>query len=92
MTLDDNWECSAYGPGGLAIGAVCFIAGSGLFARVCPSAEACSGVMAAERQRIYNLIQEKAAAGNPEFVYLAAEFPRPDMLLGGAGSGPSADG
>jgi hypothetical protein len=76
-----DWDCEAYGPRGAEVGALCFIAPEG--GRLCRSPEHCRDVMAEERQRVFNRIQRLAAAGIPDFVYLAAEFPTPDTLLGG---------
>jgi hypothetical protein len=89
---DPEWECGAYGPGGLAVGAACFIAGKVWGARVCDSAATCHGIMTAERQALFDRIQALGAAGVPDFIDLAESFTSPDMLLGGAGSGPGADG
>lgn len=76
-----DWDCEAYGPRGTEVGALCFIALEG--GRLCRSPEHCRDVMQEERQRMFNRIQRLAAAGISDFVYLAAEFPTPDTLLGG---------
>jgi hypothetical protein len=87
-----EWECEAYGPGGLAVGAACFIGGRVYLARACDSAVTCHRIMAAERLKLWELIKAKAAAGDPDFIYLAESFTSPDMLLGGPASGALADG
>ncbi len=85
-----EWECGAYGPGGLAIGALCHIAAR--YERICGSPLICHVVMTGERERVFALIQEKAAAGDPDFILLAAHFTAPEMLLGGALSADLSDG
>jgi hypothetical protein len=77
--LSGMWDCEAYGPEGVKVGALCFFGSDGQ--RRCDSPETCSVEMAGERQRIFSYIQEKAAAGHPDFVYLAGEFSSPDQLL-----------
>lgn len=85
MTGADGWDCEAYGPGGRDFGALCFVAGEA-GARVCWSPLECHLTMAAERQRVWQLIQERAA-GDPDMAYLAGEFTEPEQLLGGNDSG-----
>ena len=78
------WSCEAYGPAGAEYGALCFVAGE-LGARVCADAAECAGTMAAERRRLFQRINELAAAGDdPTFAELADEFGGPDELLGGS--------
>src|SRR5256885_753496 len=88
MTDTDNtWPCEAYGPAGTEVGALCFLADVGT--RVCTSPDECARVMAAERRRIFDVIQTKAAAEGDDdgpFTYLAGEFTSPDQLLGGPGT------
>jgi hypothetical protein len=81
-----NWPCEAYGPDGLLLGVLCFIA-AGFGARWCGSPSECSRVMAEERERVYARISELAAAGYPDFVFLAGEFAGPEDLLNGKGEG-----
>lgn len=86
-----DWPCEAYGPEGLEHGARCFMAaGTGVLpafspgaARVCGSPAACHENMAAERQRVFQRIQELAAGGDPIGLELAEEFTSPEQLLGG---------
>jgi hypothetical protein len=74
-----DWDCTAYGPEARPSGALCFFAAS--YARTCPSLGACRTRMAAERQRVFDLIQEKGAAGDETMAYLAGEFTSPDQIL-----------
>ena len=78
-----EWACEAYGPDGRQFGALCFIAGEA-GERVCASAGMCHLVMAAERRRVFQRIQERAAEGDEDARYLAEIFTSPDQLLGGA--------
>lgn len=82
-----GWDCEAYGPKGTEIGALCFIAGE-LGERVCRTAGECSDQTGSERRRVFRRINELAAAGDPDFAYLAGQFTSPDQLLGGAGERP----
>lgn len=77
-----GWPCDAYGAEGLQFGAWCFVAGAD-YARICPSAVVCLEQMKTQRQKVFNRIHRLAAAGIPDFVYLAEQFPSPDTLLGG---------
>lgn len=77
-----TWPCEAYGPDGLEDGVVCFV--GDVDRRVCDSAEICHAVMSAERGRVFDRIQELAAAGDPTGVFLAGEFAGPDELLNAA--------
>lgn len=81
--MDNQWDCEAYGPEGIDVGALCFLAEQGH--RACASKVECRIVMTEQRQRVFNRIQELAATGNPDFIYLAGEFTSPDQLLGGSG-------
>lgn len=76
-----DWACEAYGAEGAGVGALCFAAAPGR--RVCDSQQVCARVMGAERQRVFDRIQELAARGDPDAQYLAGEFPSPEGLLGG---------
>ncbi|MET0701692.1 MAG: hypothetical protein ABWY93_18735 [Mycobacterium sp.] len=76
------WDCQAYGPEGADIGALCFLAG-GLHERVCLSVGQCHAEMAVERVRVFNRIQELAAAGDPVAIELAQDITSPDQLLNG---------
>jgi hypothetical protein len=76
-----GFDCDAYGPKGREVGALCFFAPSGK--RDCASLEACRERMAAERQRVWQHIQDGAARGDPDMVALAEEFTGPEQLLGG---------
>jgi len=91
MTEDSNrgladwlgdFDCEAYGPDGRDFGALCFFA-AGLNTRVCSSLAACHEAMAAERRRVWQRIQDGAARGEPDMVYLAGEFTSAEQLLSG---------
>jgi hypothetical protein len=75
------WACEAYGDEGESFGALCFVAAAG--ERSCASLAECREVIAAERQRVFQRINELAANGDPDAAYLADEFPDPGKLLGG---------
>lgn len=77
---DTEWDCEAYGPGGRAFGATCFFS-TGI--RTCASAAACAERMTAERQRVWQRIQDLAQAGDETAIYLAESFPTPDTILNG---------
>lgn len=77
-----TWDCEAYGTEGKAVGALCFLSGE-LGERVCRTEGECRDQMAGERRRVFGRINELAAAGEPDFEYLAAQFTSPDQLLGG---------
>jgi hypothetical protein len=83
VTDQQTWACDAYGPDPevRAAGALCFFADTGK--RLCASLEECREKMTAERQRVWQRIQDGAARGEPDMVYLAGEFTGPDQLLGG---------
>ncbi|WP_431935847.1 hypothetical protein [Micromonospora sp. RP3T] len=85
-TTPATWDCEAYGPEGTRIGALCFLAGE-LGERVCRSPGECAEQAGSERRRVFRRINELAAAGRADFVYLVEEFARPDQLLGGPGDG-----
>lgn len=82
----DSFDCEAYGPDGREVGALCFFAGE-LHARVCISPAECHDAMAAERQRVFRRIRERAAEGDPDMAYLAEVFTSPEQLLGGGQGG-----
>ncbi|WP_306358661.1 MULTISPECIES: hypothetical protein [unclassified Nocardia] len=75
------WHCEAYGPEAAAAGALCFVAD--LHERVCRDQQQCHQTVAAERARIFQRINERAADGDPVMRYLAEELARPDQILGG---------
>lgn len=77
-----DFDCDAYGSEGSERGVLCFVAGD-LGKRVCASLEECRTVMAAERLQLWQRIQDGAARGDPDMVYLAGEFTGPEQLLGG---------
>ena len=81
MSETGDWDCDAYGPDGREFGALCFIADLG--ERLCLFPAVCHMVMAAERQRVFRMISEHAARGNPAFVELEAAFPDPGTLFRG---------
>ena len=64
------------------VGALCFFAGE-LGKRVCASQAECREAMAAERQRVFRRINERAALGDPDMAYLADVFTNPGQMLGG---------
>lgn len=76
------WACEAYGPEGAGYGALCFLSGE-IGIRLCESAGDCRLVMTAERQRVFQRIQELAAQGDETAACLAGEFAGPEQLLGG---------
>ena len=90
MADQDAFVCSAYGPDGRDAGAICFVSGEP-GKRVCTSAEQCHEVMTAERQRVWQRIQDGAARGDPDLAFLAGEFSDPSQLLGG-GQDEDGDG
>lgn len=81
-----DWQCEAYGPEAAAFGALCFVSGEP-GRRVCASQLECAMVMGAERQQIWQRINELAAAGDETAAYLAGVFTRPEQLLGGPDTG-----
>lgn len=81
-----DWDCEAYGPKGRELGALCFVATLPGH-RMCPDAATCHLVMTEERARVYGIIQDKAAAGDTLYAYLATCFTSPDQLLGGGDPG-----
>jgi hypothetical protein len=80
-----SWDCEAYGPPAGIGYALCFFAEPG--ERECASVAVCHSRMAAERLRVFNRIQEMAAAGDPDAVYLAGEFSSSEQLLNAAAPG-----
>jgi hypothetical protein len=78
------WDCEAYGPEGTRIGALCFFGGEG--ERHCVDPEDCHQALTIERQRVFGVIQEGAAKGNPDMEYFARAFTSPEQLLGGSES------
>ena len=89
--MADDFDCDAYGPDGREVGALCFLSGE-LNTRVCASHAECTAAMTAERQRVFQRIQDGAARGDPDMVYLAGEFTSPEQLLGGGQAGEGDDG
>ena len=81
--MDDMWDCEAYGPEGIDVGALCFLAEQG--ERACATRVECRLVMHGARQQLFSRIHELAAAGDPTGIDLASAFTSPDQLLGGAG-------
>jgi hypothetical protein len=77
-----DWDCSAYGPEGTKVGALCFFFAE-LNERECSSLEKCRTAMRAERGRVFRRINELAATGDPTAAYLEGEFNSPDQLLDG---------
>jgi len=81
-----GWCCEAYGPDAAAVlvaagRPACFVADA--FGRPCRGPGECAALMAAERRRVFQRVNELAAAGDPVAVYLAETFSGPDQLLGG---------
>jgi hypothetical protein len=74
-----EWNCEAYGPDGPAAGRLCFYADPGL--RSCLSPGECKASVAGARQVLFALMRDKAAAGDPKALELAAEFTSPDQPL-----------
>ena len=81
-----GWDCEVYGPAGRQVGALCFMAGEP-GTRSCLSPDYCAAIMAVERRRVFQRIQEQAAAGDPLAIWLAQQFSDPGQLLGGPGAG-----
>lgn len=79
------FDCEAYGPEAAEAGALCFVPGA-LGVRVCLTREICTLTMARSRRRLFQRIQELAAAGDETAAYLAEEFTGPEQLLGGSES------
>jgi hypothetical protein len=77
-----GFDCTAYGPEGRDLGALCFFSGE-LGSRACADLAECRERMAAERQRVFARIQELAADGDETGIYLAEQFTSPEDLLGG---------
>jgi hypothetical protein len=73
-----DWDCEAYGPDLPAdLGNLCFY---DLVER-CTDEAQCHLRMVGTRQQMFRRINELAAAGDPDFEYLAEEFSRPSQLL-----------
>lgn len=83
-----DWDCEAYGPEAREHGALCFFADRG--ARNCATAEECAASMAAERQLVFQRINELAARnpGDQTWAYLSETFTSPGQLLGGGDPPP----
>jgi hypothetical protein len=57
-----GWVCPAYGPEGAEIGALCFFTDPG--GRMCRTEDACGVFLAMERERLFGVLTERAAAGD----------------------------
>jgi hypothetical protein len=79
---DPDFDCVAYGPDGREFGALCFVAEQGT--RVCADLEQCQQTVDREQRRAFDRIQEGAARGEPDMVFLAGEITEPGQLLGGS--------
>lgn len=79
--MAEDWDCEAYGPEGREAGALCFFTAEG---RVCADPAECHRSMHAERQRVFGLISEQAAAGDELAVFLLEGMSGPEELLGGS--------
>lgn len=77
-----TWPCEAYGQEAMKHGALCF-ASAELDVCVCSSPSACHRLVESERRRVFQRINELAAAGDPIAEDLAESFPAPNDLLGG---------
>ena len=86
MADSTTWYCEAYGPELVVVGALCFIAEPGK--RLCADADECHRVMTAQRQRVWQRVNELAAEGDAVGVDLAEAFPRPEQILGGGEDDP----
>lgn len=80
--MSGEWDCAAYGSEGTKAGARCFFAE--LRQRLCGSEPECQDRLAAERSRLFGVIQDLAADGDPLYRQLAAEITDPGQLLGAA--------
>lgn len=76
-----TWNCEAYGDDGPTVGALCFFADVGQ--RTCTTHAQCRELLVAERQRVWQRMQELAAAGDQAGEHLAEEFTHPEQMLGG---------
>jgi hypothetical protein len=81
------WACHAYGEGPCAL--LCFFQESH---RACRTEQECDVRMVVERERLYRVIQERAAADPDDqaAAYLAEQFTAPTQLLGGPDADPPA--
>lgn len=84
----EPFVCVAYG-GRPGAHAACFFTEVG---RVCQSLLECAGSMDAERKRVYQVIQEGAAAGDEMMVWLAENLGSPDEMLNGPAVDPDSSG
>lgn len=87
MTDAAPWWCEAYGPppdDGMdpAAWPRCFLE-TDVVERRCAGPVECAATLAAERRRVFDIIQAGAVEGDEVARYLAAEFPTPGTLLGG---------
>jgi hypothetical protein len=78
-----TFDCEAYGEGSRELGIGCFVGRPGGAFAPCREAEHCRERLTRARQRLYRLIQQRAAAGDTMAIEFAAMFPTPDHLLGG---------
>jgi hypothetical protein len=78
----EEWPCEAYGVEGQALGLLCFFSGYE-WDRSCDTRDQCHIAMTLERQRVFDVIHEKAREGDEVSAYLATQFTSPEQLLGG---------
>lgn len=77
-----DWLCEAYTPEAHDEGAWCFLVSGSLHTRVCGTADVCSARLTYERQRVFQRINELAAATDcPQMAYLANKITSPLDLL-----------
>lgn len=79
---DELWVCIAYG-GMPDAHVACFFTEVG---RVCHSLLECSNSVANERKRVWRIMQEKAAAGDPIMIAMLETIKGPEDMLGGFGA------
>lgn len=73
-----GWDCEGYGEDLPAeLGDLCFHSAAGR----CADQAQCHARMVGTRQKMFRRINELAAAGDPDFEYLAGEFSSPSQLL-----------
>jgi hypothetical protein len=74
-----GWACDAYGPAGIPASRFCYFADPGT--RNCGSRAECAASVAGARRLLFAAMRDRAAAGDPEAVALAATFTSPDQPL-----------
>jgi hypothetical protein len=78
--MPHGFACTAYGPEPLPFTSPCFV--EAVYGP-CERLSRCLAVMAMERQRMWNHLNELALAGDEIAIGLLHDFDSPDELLGG---------